>query len=303
MALNASAQAELCRLRDNIAQLEGRLADADRLVLDSATQSAETSAAGLRPRERRGRLRLGIAALDAALGGGLALASLHEIRAGESRDGPAAAGFVLALLARLKEAGGMPSVLWISEAGFRRETGELYPPGLLALGLDPARIVEVRAQNRKEALWAFEAGLACKGLGAAICEIGRAALELGATRRCALRARETGVTGFLLRLGSAAEPSAAEARLRPAPAPAGRIGFFPDGIGRMAWRLELEKSRGGRTGHFGLEWNAHERCFVEKRAGRKLANPQPLSAAPLHGSSPPAGAGRAELAGDVRRVS
>src|SRR5688572_26655377 len=120
MASIAVARAELCRLRRDIARIEGRFAAADRLVLDSAAApsggkaaASDAAVAGLRPRERRGRLSLGLARLDDALGGGLPLATLHEIRAGQSRDGGVAAGFVTALLARLAEAGGVPSIVWI----------------------------------------------------------------------------------------------------------------------------------------------------------------------------------------------
>ena len=328
MATPAAAQVELCRLRRDIARIEGRLAEADRMVLDcdpgeggmasgsnSQRQSLAKTGAGanFRPHERCGRLRLGHQALDAVLDGGLPLATLHEIRAGETRDGGAAAGFVLALVSRLAEAGGVPSVLWISETGSRRETGALYPPGLLALGLDPARVVEVATRNGTEALWAFEAALACPGLGAAICELRQVSLDLTATRRCALRAREAGVTGFLLRLGGEPEPSAAELRFRLTPAPAGAIDGFSQGVGRMAWRVALEKNRGGRTGHFSLEWNAYERRFAEPGAGsgneqegRGNADPQPLPAAPAHRPPHPdeAGGAGASVAGSGwRRAS
>jgi protein ImuA len=331
MASPATAQAELCRLRRDIARIEGRLADADRLVLDSdpaggpvsraaavdggeragALASKAGSGADLKPRQRRGLLRLGHPALDSILEGGLPLAALHEVRAGQSRDGGAAAGFVLALVSRLAEAGGVPSILWISEAGARRETGGLYPPGLLALGLDPARIVDVATRTGSEAFWAFEAALACPGLGAAICELRQVSLDLTATRRCALRAREAGVTGFLLRLGGEPEPSAAELRFRVAPAPAGAIDAFSGGVGRMAWRVALEKNRGGRTGNFSLEWNAHERRFAEPPAGsgserERNADPQPLLPAPPHRPDHPAEAGRAGANGSGgrwRRVS
>jgi protein ImuA len=238
-------------------------------------------AGALRHHQRRGRLRLGVAGLDTTLGGGVPLATLHEIRAGESRDGGAAAGFALAIVARLAEVGGVPSIVWISEADARRETGGLYAPGLAALGLDPGRIVEVTARTESEALWAFEAALACRGLGAAVCEMRRVSLDLTATRRCALRAREAGVTGFLLRLGSEPEPSAAELRFRLGPAPAGQIGRLADGVGRMAWRLAVEKNRGGRTGIFTVEWNAYERCFAERKERARNAHPQPLPAAAL----------------------
>jgi protein ImuA len=208
------------------------------------------------------------------------LAALHEIRTGESRDGGAAAGFVLALLARHSAAGGSGSALWVSESAARREAGRIYGPGLAALGLDPASIIEVAAESEAEALWAFEAALACRGLGVAVCELRQASLDLTATRRCALRARKAGVTGFLLRLSSNAEPTAAEVRFRVAPAPAGTVGDFAAGVGRMAWRLTLEKNRAGRTGTFSLEWNAHERCFAEGKSGTELADSEPLAAAP-----------------------
>ena len=288
MAMNNAAQAELCRLRRNIARMEGRLLSGrERLSLDSAFSNA---AAGLGSRERPARLPLGLAAFDALLGGGFPLAALHEVCASESRDGGAASGFALALLTRLVEAGEVSSILWISQADARREAGFLYAPGLIRLGLDPACIVEVAARTQREALWAFEAALSCRGVGAAICELRQASLDLSATRRCALRAREAGVTGFLLRLGSHAEPSAAELRFRIAALPAGAIGHFPAGIGRMAWRLALEKNRGGPTGAFALEWNAYERAFAERGEGKRHADPQPLPAAPSHRPAYPGGA-------------
>ncbi len=104
-----------------------------------------------------------------------------------------------------------------------------------------------------------------------------------------------GVTGFLLRLGNGSpEASAAELRFRVSPAPAGKIGSFAAGIGRMAWRRALEKNRLGRTGAFTVEWNSHERSFVERGAerGRErgeggAADSEPLSAAPFDRPSDP----------------
>jgi protein ImuA len=289
--------------------MEGRLAEADRLVLDTAASADEVS--GLRPRVRRGRLSFGLSSLDGLLDGGLQLATLHEVRAHETRDGGAAAGLVMALLTRLAEAGGADSVIWISQADARREIGSLYAPGLVELGLDPGRIIQVAVRNAGEALWAFEAALSCGGLGAAVCEIRQVALDLTATRRCVLRAREAGVTGFLLRLASQVEPSAAELRFRVTPAPAGRIGAFANGVGRMAWRLALEKNRGGRTGVFTVEWNAYERCFAEREIGwradrdgwKTATDPQPLPATPANRPPHPVEAGRAGERSGIRRAS
>jgi protein ImuA len=298
MDMRARAEAELSRLRRDIARIEGRLTEADRLVLDVLAPGREADAlspgaesfGGPGPRERHGRLPVGVPALDALIGGGLPLAALSDIRTGETRDGAAAAGFVLALVARLTTAGGVPSVLWISEAETRREIGALYAPGLSALGVDPARVAEVAAHSQAEALWAFEAAMACRGLGVAVCALRRVSLDLTATRRCALRAQESGVTGFLLRLGSAPEPSAAELRFGVSPAPAGTIGGFAAGVGRPAWRVALERNRGGRLGTFILEWNAYERSFAERADGR-LAYLEPFATAPSHRPPHPGGVG------------
>lgn len=287
MAMIATARAELSRLRRDIARIEGRLADEDRLgpIVEAGAGKDLPSLAW--PAGEGARLHLGISPLDRIIGGGLPLATLHEVRTAESRNNGSASGFVLALIARLVASGLASSVVWIGEADVRREAGRLYAPGLIALGLDPALVIEVAVRTEKEALWAFEAALSCKGLDVAVCELRNASLDLSSTRRPALRARETGVTGFLMRVGNRLpEASASELRFCVSPVPAGTIGHFDSGVGRMAWRLTLEKNRLGPTGIFTVEWNAHERCFVERREKRH-ADSLPLSSAPSHRSPDP----------------
>jgi len=290
MVISAMAQAELSRLRRNIARIEGRLAEEDRLPDPVIPQPEDMNPAGNPQRKRKffGRLPFGIPPLDDILGGGLPLSALTEIRVRESRDGGAASGFALALAARLIEVSGHSSIVWIEEKDACRETGALYAPGLAALGLDPACVVEVTAQTEKEALWAFEAALSCRGVSVAVCEIRQASLDLSATRRCAFRARGSGVTGLLLRLGNEwAEPSAAEVRFGIAPAPARDIGGFAEGVGRMAWRVALEKNRLGPTGVFTVEWNTNERNFAGGGEGTETADLEPLSAASSNRSPDP----------------
>src|SRR5436190_11215134 len=87
---------------------------------------------------RHGILPFGVAAIDRALpGGGLALGAVHEIlgQGGDEEDGAAATGFSAAILARL----GAGPILWCLKRA------DLYGPGLLAYGLDPSRLVLVRA--------------------------------------------------------------------------------------------------------------------------------------------------------------
>ncbi|MHA1190289.1 MAG: ImuA family protein [Alphaproteobacteria bacterium] len=299
------AQDALAHLRRDIARLEGRISGAGGLQnpdwsgegmllpnsgsgpgfsADQDTPAGGTTdnAAGIMTGDRP-LIQFGVPRVDAFLGGGLSRGALHDVRAGEARDGAAAAGFVLALLARLQAgqnghgvsesrlAGNSATLLWISAGDAAHEAGGLYAPGLAALGIDPGRLVRVHVDRTIDALWALEAALACRGVGHAVCEIRRGGddIDLTATRRLALRARAHGVTGFLLRLsgssaGQGAMPSAAETRWQVRPVRSGALGFVTGGVGRAAWHVRLEKSRRGRSGSFMLEWNPHGRRFTER---------------------------------------
>jgi len=221
------------------------------------------SSAARSPSGRQGFLPLGLAPLDRALGGGLRFGVLHEVRGAETRAAGPAHGFVTALIALLARADSRP-VLWVSEATVLRETGRAYGPGLARFGLDPGRLLVVSVEKPGEALWVFEEGLRCAGLAAVIAEVwgNPAVLDLTASRRLALRARDGGVTGFLLRQGGAAEPGAALTRFAVAPRPADDADFSL-GIGRPSWRLRLERNRLGSAGTFDVEWDHAEGAFRE----------------------------------------
>src|SRR5438874_2024179 len=139
-----------------------------------------------------GVLPFGVAAIDRALpGGGLALGAVHEILGigGDEEDGAAACGFIAGLLARLRRR----PVLWCLKRP------DLYGPGLLAYGLDPARLVIVTAPRDEDILWAIEEGLRAPGLVAVIGGIGR--LPLVAGRGLALGGARCGRTALLIRGG------------------------------------------------------------------------------------------------------
>src|SRR6185295_10441838 len=140
-------------------------------------------------------LALGIAAVDAALGGGLACAALHELSAAPVHLG-AAAGFALALAARSPETA--KHALWIATDFGLLETGALYGPGLDLIGLDTERLLMARVARPLDALFAMEEALKCRALATVIAEID-GEIDLTATRRLSLAAREGGVLGLLLR--------------------------------------------------------------------------------------------------------
>ena len=132
-------------------------------------------------------------------------------------DRAAAAGFTVALALRFADAADAPAagrraLVWITEDFAAIENGGLYGPGLAAFGLDPARLILVRAARAAEALWALEEALKCRALAAAVCELWDArAYDLTASRRLALAARASGAPGLLL-LARPPPASAAAAR-------------------------------------------------------------------------------------------
>lgn len=208
---------------------------------------------------RRPVLPLGLAALDEALpGGGLPLGALHEIEGERAEwDDGVTLGFCLALLARLRRLSSnnqstcAKHILWISR------WGDLYPPALVALGLDPGRFIMVRAKAEPDLLWAMEEGLRCNRLAAVVGEV--EGLDRLAGRRLQLAAEASGVTAFALhrrfrprRRGR--DASAALSRWR---VTAARSSDTEDAtfIGRPRWRLDLLRCRGAAPGSWQVEWD------------------------------------------------
>jgi len=230
--------------------------------------------APLPARGRTGRLAFGLEAVDDRLSGGLPLAALHEIRADETRASGALTGFAAALLARLAALTTKP-ILWVEEEMALGEAGHPFGSGLARFGLDPSRLIVIRARRAEDALWTLEEGLRCTGLAAVLAVIRASpnALDLTASRRLALRAAAHGVMGLLLRQASEAEPGAAATRWRISPQPAAVTDGFAEGIGRPAWRAELEKNRVGPVGRFDLEWDHAGKCFVQSAAADPVARP------------------------------
>jgi protein ImuA len=169
-------------------------------------------------------------------GGGLARAAVHEVLATAPGCG---AAFCAVLLART---GG--TVLWIASG---RDALLAWPPGLARCGLDPARLVIVRAERWADALWAMEEALRCPAVTGALLAVdsGEAGgrLDLTATRRLQLAAEAGGALGLLLRPEAAsAEHTAAVTRWRVGSLGAGH------GLDDPRWQLELLRARGGRPG-------------------------------------------------------
>jgi protein ImuA len=247
--------------------------------VDSVRRGSEGSRAKIRDELRRLLPRLesiapdsrilafGLPALDRHLPqGGLRHGALHEIIPETDADGPAAFGFVAALLSHLPPG---PILLLLPPRLFHRVHGH----GLRALGLEPARLILVAVKEEKHALWATEEALRSTATVAVIAAIEK--LDFKTSQRLHLVAGETGQLLLLLRPARTAGASVALTRWRIGAAPAARDRFGL--IARPRWRTRLERCRNGRPGQWLVEFD-HAYGFSLAAA---LADP-----APAHGTGP-----------------
>ncbi len=215
----------LQRLRDDIARLEAR---------DPSRASAV--------------LPFGVGTMDAGLpGGGLVLASLHEVAGGGSDvvHGTAAALFAAGILARLE---GM--VLWCLTRP------DLFAPALQQAGLDPDRVIYVEAGDDVGVMSCAEEGLRHGGLVAVVAEVAK--LPMTASRRLQLAAEAGGTLGLALRRWRRpaealdfGQPTAARTRWRVSALPSAPLPV--PGVGRARWLVELVRARAGGSADFILE--------------------------------------------------
>ncbi len=218
--------------------------------------------------ERRGLVEvppvapLGVETIDRVLGGGLARGRLHELFAAEPVDTSSAAGFAT-MLACLALPAGTP-LIWLRQEDAETRGGRLYAPGLVEIGLDPARLVLVVLPDPVTLLRAAADVVRCAEVGAVVIELWRRprALDLTASRRLAIAAEASGVTTLLLRAEAEPSPSAAQTRWQVATAASSAL--EADAPGGPALDLELLRQRGRPAGgRWRLEWDRDRACFRE----------------------------------------
>lgn len=250
--------------RDTLAALKGTLALLERGAMPSASP----------------HFSLGPTGLDALLGGGLARAALHEVFAASPAHGPSATGFALGLA--LRAAPSAP-VVWIRQRMLDQEFGRPYGHGIAALGLDPGRLVLVRARDAEAVLKATHDAARCGAVGVVIAEIWGAprVLDLTASRRLSLAAAESGVTVIVTRTDAQPAASAALSRwqVRAMASQAAEAGL----PGLPAFLVTLLRHRAGIPPRdWPMEWDREHRRFRERAAlPRRLdALPGDRAAAP-----------------------
>lgn len=222
----------------DIEKLRGRIAAIERALPENAAPAVAT----------------GFAAIDRHLpGGGLRPGRLHDILAAPGHHA-AATGFAARIAARFALRGG--EVLWC----IRRD--DLHAPGLLPLGLDPARVIVAWCARDDDLLWSMEEGLRCSAVAAVIGDC-RTADPL-AQRRLQLAAETGGGAGLLLREAAPGVRilNTPDSRWRiaaaPSPAPPLRPGHPP-----VAWHVTLERLRGAQP----ADWVAIDGETAEDDSG------------------------------------
>jgi protein ImuA len=240
-------------------------------TLRGRIERIEAQGGASRPR----RAALGHAEADAALAGGLAVGTMHEVFAEAGRHGAAATGFVTGLAARISA---RRPLVWVRQDFSEIEAGALSMNGLAELGLDPRCLVTVRAVDAESALRTAADALACDALGAVVLELWGAVrqLDLVASRKLTLAAQASGVTGLLLRLAAQPSPSTAETRwiVRAAHSPPHALW---SAWGMPVFDAQLVRNRHGLLGRWIMEWKCDECLFSEP-----AADPQPVAATPAH---------------------
>jgi protein ImuA len=220
------------------------------------------------------RMALGHAAADATLQGGLATGALHEVFT-EGWQSGAATGFIAGLAGRLTA---RRPLVWVRQDFSDIESGALSMSGLAELGLDPRRLVSVRAADVDTALRTAADALACDAVGAVVLEVWGEArqLDLVASRKLTLTAQASGVTCLALRVAAEPQPSTAETRWIV------RAAHSPPAAAWTAWgapmfEAQLVRNRHGPVGQWIMEWKCDECLFSEP-----AAYPQPVAATPAH---------------------
>ena len=205
-----------------------------------------------------GHLPLGIAAIDAALGGGLTRGALHEVAAVSEGHLAAATGFALGLVSSRR-------LLWIAEDMALAESGAPHGPGLDAFGLLPEQLLTIAAARPHDLLWAMEEALRCRAIGAVIGELRQSEIDMVILRRLSLAAADSGALALLLRAAPPTDTSTAATRWI--------VGATPSATASPRFTAQLTRNRRGPLGAWILEWSDSDERFLLATPAQPVAAP------------------------------
>lgn len=205
-----------------------------------------------------GALPVGIDAIDAVLGGGLARGALHEVAAASEAHVTAMNGFALGIT-------GARKAVWIGHDMAFTESGAPYL--FTGFPLRPEHVLVINVARTRDLLWAMEEALRCRAVTAVIGELRHQPIDAVAARRLSLAAADHNSLALLLRASPARSTSTAATRWI-VEAARSRPLFGP---GSPRWRAQLTRNRHGPNGEWIVEWSNDERLTLAS------AHPQPLA--------------------------
>jgi protein ImuA len=172
--------------------------------------------------------------------------AIHEFISTAAEQAAAASGFIAGLLATLMH--GERVCVWISSSR------TIFPPALIAFGVQPHQIIFIDGLKEKEALWVMEEALKYQGLAVVVGEIQE--ISFIASRRLQLAVEQSRVTGFLLRHNPRnVNTIACVSRWQITTLPSELEDDMP-GVGFPRWNISLLKIRNGKPGSWQVEWSA-----------------------------------------------
>jgi protein ImuA len=176
--------------------------------------------------------------------GAFPLGAIHEFISSGIEDTAATSGFILGIISRLAQKGGL--TLWISDSR------TLFPPALLLFGVQPDNIIFLDLERELDCLWAAEEALKSEGLAAVVCEVQN--LSFTASRRLQLAVEGSGITGFIFRKNPRKlTPTASIAQWKITSLPSETAEDMP-GVGFPRWQVNLTKVRNGKPGSWQFEF-------------------------------------------------
>lgn len=212
----------------------------------------------------------------------IAPAPLIEVIPATYGDHISALGFSLAWALMASEGG---LIFWAAAEQDFFEDGLPNAEGLAQFGMPLDRLLLVRTNSQKEALWATEQALSTPGIFA-LCAItpSKKGVGLTETRRLLLMAEHYRTRCLLLRL-DAAGSSAARARWRVAAAPSEAE---EDELGAPSFSVHLARNRAGPHNlDFNLRWSIHDHAFHLMEERREITLDGGVAAeAPLRPADP-----------------
>ena len=207
-----------------------------------------------------GRWQTGVAALDQAIAGGFAMGRVHEVFAACAEDAAASAGFALAL--GIGSAACDKPIVWLRTERAARAAGIVQAAGIADFGGAPHACLFVLADGTKTLLRAAVDCLHSGGVGAVVIEgWGRMPeLDLTASRRLLLAAKQSGVSLLLLRVDAMPMASAAETRWQVTAAPSQALAA--NAPGAPCFDVKLLRCRSRPAGQsWRLEWDRDRKLF------------------------------------------